>query len=361
MTFTQTTVSYVHAAVSMNPSAGVVRQMADEAQAASELAIDWTVWLCRASDLTPRWRRGPRTLQYAALRLGFYSRLLRLARRGKTVVLRHSAGDPFLFAASFFLGKYFTVHHTMEEAELAASTVRSARLQLWFERVLGRWVVARARGIICLTPEIARHQLARIQSRTESRVLDYPNGVLYPHEFEPPSDLRGDEPEVLFVASYFYQWHGLEQLLESMLTCRDPGILHLVGVLPDSVRSKAQRDERIQIHGGLDPQQLAQLAARCWLGLSSFDLAIKGMSEACTLKVRDYLMAGLPVYAGHRDSALPAEFKYFRQGPPAWPSVLLYAHELRGVERNAISIAARPFIDKKLLLERLHQSLEGLT
>jgi hypothetical protein len=88
--------SYVHAAVSMNPSTGVIRQMAEEAWAAAALGLNWTTWLCQASDLSPAWARWPAWLRYTMLRVRFYFGLARLARRGIRIVLRHSPGDPFL-------------------------------------------------------------------------------------------------------------------------------------------------------------------------------------------------------------------------------------------------------------------------
>lgn len=350
---------YVHAAVSMNPSTGVIRQMAEEAQAAAALGLNWTTWLCQASDLSPALRGWPAWLRYALLRVRFYFSLARLARRGNRIVLRHSPGDPFLFFASFFLGPYFTVHHTLEEAELAALQFRFSRLQLKFERLLGRRVVVRARGIVCLTPEIARHQLDRLPPRAERLVCIFPNGILYPDGRTAPADRRGDQPEVIFVASYFFEWHGLDALLDSMPHAGNEGLLHLVGLLPEAVKRKAAGFECVRIHGPLDPSTLDELIAQCWLGLSSFGLASKGMTEACSLKVRDYLRAGLPVYAGHRDSALPPDFEYFRQGPAQWHDILAYAHGMRSAPRSGVAAAARPLIDKKVLLERLHRCLES--
>ena len=350
--------SYVHAAVSMNPSAGVVRQMADEAQAAAALGLDWKVELSQASDLSRAAARWPAPLRYAFLRVRFYLGLVCLSRQGHVILLRHSPGDPFLFLASFFLGIYFTVHHTLEEGELAASGFPFARLQLILERVLGRRVVARARGIVCVTQEIARHELRRLPPRPARPVFIYPNGTLYPDGPLAPADRREDRPEVLFVASYFYEWHGLDALLDSMIeSSEEDGLLHLVGTLPADARHKAEADPRVRIHGQLDPSGLNPLVAKCWLGLSSFRLSSKGMTEACTLKVRDYLRAGLPVYAGHRDSALPADFEYFLQGPAQWRAILVYARAMRAAPRATIALAARPLIDKKVLLERLHRSL----
>lgn len=348
---------YVHAAVSMNPSTGVIRQMAEEEQAAAALGLNWSTWLFQASDLSPALSRWPGWLRYTLLRVRFYFGLARLARRGHRVLLRHSPGDPFLYLASFFLGAYFTVHHTLEETELAASKFPFSQLQLRLERALGRRVVARARGIVCLTPEIARHQLDRLTPRAERLVGIFPNGILYPDGETVPADRRGDQPEVIFVASYFFDWHGLEALLDSM-TADGDGLLHLVGTLPDTIRRKAEAIERVRIHGPLDLSTLDALTAQCWLGLSSFSLSSKGMTEACSLKVREYLRAGVPVYAGHRDSALPPDFEYFRRGSAQWSEILGYAHAMRSASRSSVAESARPLIDKKVLLEQLHRCLE---
>lgn len=350
---------YVHAAVSMNPSAGVVRQMTDEALAAAKLGIDWGAWLSQSSDLGWRVAGWPAPLRYAMLRIRFYLQLTRLAKQGHRIVLRHSPGDPFLFVASFFLGDYFTVHHTLEEVELAVSRFPFARFQLLLERLLGRNVVDRSRGIICVTPEISRHELDRLPSRPDRQVLLYPNGILYPEQLDEPIDLRSTRPEVIFTASYFFDWHGLERLLDSMEVSDEYGVLHLVGELPEETQRRAKADARVRIHGQLGPSMLNRLVAKCWVGLSSFALSEKGMTEACTLKVREYLLSGLPVFAGHRDSALPEDFEYFRQGSPRWAAILEYARSMRAVPRARIALAAQPYIDKKLLLARLHRSLEG--
>jgi hypothetical protein len=350
--------SYVHAAVALNPPAGVSRQMACEAEAAAALGLDWSVWLYQGTDLSPALRRWPVFVRATILRLSFYARLARLARRGRRIVLRHSPGDPFQFAASFFLGAYYTVHHTFEEDELAASSHRLARMQLLLERVLGRRAVACARGLVCVTPEIARHELRRLPARADRLVFVYPNGVLYTGEGNAESDTRGERPEVVFLASNFFGWHGLDALLDSLSKSRSDAVLHLAGDVPETLLGRATTDPRVRIHGTLAPADVDRLIDRGWVGLSSFGLANKGMTEACTLKTREYLRAGLPVYAGHRDSALPADFPYFRTGPADWDAIVEFARSMRSVCRTAIAAAARPWIDKKVLLERLYRSLE---
>lgn len=348
---------FIHAAVSMNPSDGVVRQMREEGEAAAQLGLPWETLVSRGEEGRRTSGFWSAALRYAVLRIRFYARLASLARQGHRIVLRYSPGDPFLFVASFFLRDYVTVHHTLEEDELRGSEERFAGLQLTLERNMGRHVVARARGLVCVTPEVARHESRRSPARRSRIIHIYPNGILYPEHALPDTDLRSDRPEILFVASYFYDWHGLDVLLDSMATSGDEAILHLVGTLPAFVRTRAANDQRMQLHGELAQSQMETLMARSWLGLSSFRLDRKGMTEACTLKVREYLRAGLPVYAGHSDSALPVEFPYYRSGPPDWHAIVKHAMALRWVGRDIVSSAARPFIDKKILLAALHRSL----
>ena len=347
---------FVHAAVSLTPSAGVVQQMRDEALAASELGISWTVLLVRGESARRQAGRWANAARYLLLRARFYFQVVRLSRAGDVVVLRHSVGDPLQYVATLFMRPYYTVHHTMEEDELAALGLPWSRLQLALERTLGRRTVARARGLVCVTGEIGQHQKERCDIGNDTPVFVYPNGIRLDFDLK-PVDERGSRPEVVFVASSFFPWHGLEPLIDSLIASKDDGILHLVGQVPTDIEEKVKYVSRIRLHGKLEPHQLQPLYRRAWLGLSSFSLANTRMREACTLKVREYLSWGLPAYAGHRDAGLPDQFAYFRQGPADWSRILATAHEFRSASREAVVEQARPYIDKSALLARLHASL----
>lgn len=343
----------------MNPSAGVVQQMLDEAKAASELGLDWKVLIHSGSDLSVRVTRWPLALQYALLRVRFYRHLIELAQQGHHLVVRYSVGDPFQLIASLFWTSYFTVHHTLEEHELSTAASSYARLQLVFERFFGSKVISRARGIICKTHEIAQYELKRVAQRPSRRVVIYPNGILYLPDAVALADRRRQTPEVIFVASRFFVWHGLDALLHSMRQSSSDGCLHVVGTLPDALRNAAAADRRVRLHGVLNQTQLNSLFTQSWIGLSSFGLAGKGMTEACTLKVREYLRAGVPVYGGHTDSALPVDFPYYRNGVPNWDEVIAFARAMRDVPRMTVASAAEPWTDLRILLQSLYRALEA--
>jgi len=348
---------FVHAAVSLNPSPGVIRQMRDEALAATDLGISWTVLFVRAKTARREADRWTNAMRYLLLRARFYYRVVRLSRSGYIVVLRHSVGDPLQYLASLFIRPYYTVHHAMEEDEVVALDGPWSRVQLALERTLGRRTVARSKGLICVTREIAQYQRERCGIQDDKSVLIYPNGIRLEQTLPELRDAREGCPEVLFVAGTFFPWHGLEPLIESVLNSNQDAVLHLVGLVPSDVKGKLLDVSRVRIHGQLQPHELQALYQRAWLGLSSFRLAHTRMQEACTLKVREYLSWGIPVYAGHRDAGLPNRFAYFRQGPPDWSNIIAAARDFRGVSRETVITEARPHIDKTLLLARLHHSL----
>jgi hypothetical protein len=345
---------FVHAVVSLRPSAGVLAQLDDEARSAADLGLDWTILIRHGAASVGRTTERS-VLDYLQLRLGFYRELVRRGRRGEVVVLRHSAGDPLQFIATLFLRRrYATVHHTLEEPELRAFGTLASRLQLVFERTLGRSVVRRAAAVVAATPEIAQYQSSRAGTTRTKPLIVYPNGIRMAVR-ERLCDSRSDRPELLFVADYFYRWHGLEELLGSLEKSEVDGILHVVGVLPPTLVRIA--DHRVVYHGPLSQVQIRTLYASTWLGLSSFRLDVKGMTQACTLKVRDYLAAGIPVLAGHEDSGLPSNFPYFAHGTCDWSKAVATAHKFRATARADVVNAARIHIDKTFLLKRLHSQL----
>ncbi len=351
-----------HAAVSLNPSPGVVRQMQHELVAAKRLALAWEVELIRPSDqTTARTFPGVRRLfSYLVLRMQFGVRVWMASRSGQLVLIRFSAGDPIQFLFSWVWGPYVTVHHTMEEHELGSARYREARLQLAIERLLGRSVVQRASAIVCMTNEIAQHERSRAQLPPQTPAFTYPNGILWPSVDAPvAADERSESVEIVFAAAFFYEWHGLDKLLHSTSNSNQSFTLHIIGATPHGSAAATAGDQRIVFHGLLDSAQVSQVMARAWVGLSSFALESKGMREACTLKVRDYLQAGVPVYAGHVDSALPDDFPFYLKGPADIDQIVSYARSLRHRSRQEVSAAAKPYIDKARLLAGLHDQLKA--
>jgi hypothetical protein len=82
------------------------------------------------------------------------------------------------------------------------------------------------------------------------------------------------------------------------------------------------------------------------------------MQEACTLKVRESLMMGLPVYAGYRD-VFPKDFIFYREGPCEMANIIKFAREMRDFDKRIVAENSRIHIDKKKLLAEAHQWLSS--
>ena len=348
---------------------GIMRQIRWEDEAAKALGLDWSSVLYVPSSsrlFGPSVVKSHLSLSARCLKLGghliFWVRLKRdyyrwLHEQSKhydAILLRHSTHDPFRLG---FLKKcrvpVFSVHHTLEVPEIRGKKNWSTEFKVVAEAYWGGRGIEHATGIIGVTNEIVDYELKRIND-SDKLAFVYPNGVFFNEtEIQNLSDRRSlNVPEILFVASSFSPWHGLDILLNSLSESDDEFILHLVGRISNADKVAALKDPRIVLHGLRDQDKISELSERAWVGLSSFALERKAMKQACTLKVREYLLRGLPVYAGY-DDVFPEGFCAYRKGPASISLILSYAREIRHMARLDVVREAEPFISKKRLLEGL--------
>src|SRR5690554_4362204 len=363
----------LHAAFTVHPEPGIIQQMTWENQAASELGVAWDARVYTQTCDTDYGEvvvpatgavtdQGAGVLgrikRWVRLRIGFYRWLAHTSADYDVLLLRHTTCD--LFRASFIKKSkipVFSVHHTLEVPELEICSGLEGRLRSAAEAKLGLRSIRAAAGIIAVTEEIRAYELRRVTNQRWSFV--YPNGVIWEKEEGQDRKHEGNStviPQILFVASTFVPWHGLDLLLDDIETHREKFVLHLVGRLAPLDEYRARKDPRIINHGVLTQGEIRNLYKQCSIGLSSFALERKGMQEACTLKVREYLSVGLPVYSGHTD-VFPQSFPFYRTGKASMRSILEFERSVRGESRLDIAEQARRYIDKRYLLEGLHKEL----
>ena len=357
----------LHAAQSISPDIGIQNQMLWEHHAARRLNLQWQSAIyapaqyalsCEivvpAPSRTERKGIVTRLHAWVKQRMGYYCWLRSQEPFFDIIMLRHSVAD--FFEVFFLLGKrkpVYLVHHTLELPELMANGL-AGRLKAFFESMTGFIALRYADGIIGVTDEIIKYEQARVAG-TSKQSFKYPNGVIYFDE--EIQDCRGEVPELLFIASSFVAWHGLDRLVDSIRQSDAHFKLHLVGDVGLSYKELIKNDSRVLVHGKLGQNEIKRLAETCWLGISSLALDRKGMKEACTLKVREYLMLGLPVYAGYKE-VFPESFEYYKRGSADIANILDFAKSNRTTSNQEIRMAAQPFIDKIILLHGLHHDLE---
>lgn len=363
----------IHLALFESIPVGVLRQMDAEQRAAQTLGIPWkTVIFSREySGEDPRnveivrpvkstASHAMRLFRWYNLRKTFCDTVLNMAADRDVVVLRYDMANPLLYGLMKALrrsGKrVFLSHHTLEGHEIHSQARGASYLYVkWaVESLVARPTIRAADGVVGVTQEVIDYQL--IRAGADIPVFLGPNGA------EPGlsvADRRSDMvPEIMFMASEFPAWHGLDLLISSMACEPHPAIVHVVGDVPADLRVACESVEGLVLHGRLDTQRIRQLAEACWVGLGSLALWRKGMTQACTLKVREYLTMGLPVYAGYMD-VFPERFPYFRFGSASIGAICDYAHAIRGVSRDTVHAESSPYIDKVTLLSQLYAFLSS--
>lgn len=354
----------LHATHMTQPTAGVLQQMTQEQEVAEQLDIRWQTRAFVPPETLGKICVNAPVSSRARLRFkqAYYSWLTTVAPDYDLLLLRYTLHDPLqLFFVSRCPIPVYTVHHTLEVPELQSQPGAANRVKSLAERMLGLGTLGKVRGFVGVTKEIAEYERAR-SGNPAAVVHVYPNGINlaeHPPLADNRSTDRSTEPvEILFVASSFYLWNGLDLLLEAARQRSDLDVkIHLVGKLDAQQQATVEQDHRFVIHETQASAYIQNLASRCTLGLSTLALFRKNMQEACPLKTREYLAYGLPVYGGYID-VFPPEFRYFKNGPCDLAAIIDFAHAMRAEPRQRVRDEAAPYIDKAALLDRLYTDLK---
>lgn len=367
--------SYLHVMLMKQPAHGIISQLEWENKAAIDLGIEWRTKIFCLNDMGINSYGDifvsstvakhisyknifSRVIQWATFRFEYIFWLILQFKKYDHILVRYMPADPIFFIFILFFGKkIYTVHHTVEGHELRQYPGFHNKLRYYLERYFGGIFMSRCLGSIGVTQEIVDYEASRTIGSKKKYTI-YPNGI-YLNERQIIGSIQTlHYPQFVFTASDFYTWHGVDCLLESLTSCTSNFVLHLIGKLSEEDYCLASTDSRVIVHGSLSVNEINEIYAVCDVGISSFALHKKSMNEACTLKVREYFSAGLLVYSGHKD-VFPEGFSFYRVGPPIINNLIKYSNSFKGLERSAIRDSAASYIDKKEILKRLHDWLEG--
>lgn len=364
----------LHVGLFLHLGSGQRAQLAYERDAAEKLdTAEWvTHTLTPADERTdagpqvPRWAR-----RFQLHKLFIWWHIWRNASRYDVVMMRSLSPDPFAALAAPLIPNLYTVHHSKEIEELDLVT-RGARrrITLFLEGPLKTWAFRRLRGVIGVTPEISDYEHDRFPRAPI--VATYANGIDLA-TVSLAKEPAGDDETVhaVFVATVFYAWQGLDRLLESLTALSEDEepprlVVHLVGELePQHLRSAQLLAARglVELHGVLDRAALDDVFARSHIAIASLALDRKALRQASTLKVREYLAAGLPVYSTHVDAGLPPEFPFYFCDDEGFSAARMIAFLTGRADhtRAAVREAARPHIDKLSIMNTLVDQLAPTT
>ena len=351
---------------SSKKNSGVVRQMQDELNSAKILSLGWDIQIW-AGDSLPGYdfiHEYPSSC-YSRLqkRSFFFRHLKKMSMLYDVILLRYMPCDPFLPFFRSSKAKIVYCHHTKEtHAFFSLFPGIRGRFFASIELLLGYLSLRNADGIAAVTPEILTYEKKRVFCSNIPSIA-IPNGIDCSN-FPVCHDQRGGNVKLLFTASNFFSWHGLSEILASFQKCPDMKNieLNLVGKVFEEDLAFIREynlENRIKVHGFLTMSEIREIMDFMDIGIASFSLGEARLTEACTLKVREYLAAGLPVYSGHIDSGFPDDFGYYKIGPPDIVLMAKFAIESRVYSREEIRNSAKRYIDKTQLVFSLYEWIDS--
>ena len=281
--------------------------------------------------------------------------VIKIKKNYDVVLLRHITFDPFVFIFSPFVPNRVSVHHAKEVAELRL--IRRGLIGNFasnLEKITGRFAIKNAAGILGVTKEIAKYEKDLVGDDKPFHV--YPNGINL-NTVDIADDLRiNDSVEIVFICGSFSPWHGLDRLLSAADAYEAkegaPSInIHLIGRVPEDllneIKNTEKRSKLFNVHGPLVGSEYKDLISKSDVGIGSLAMDRQNLKEGATLKVRELLAMGIPVYSGHTDTALPPDFKYYKVKEfPSLEGISEMALDMKGTSRSAVRESARRFIDK---------------
>lgn len=352
----------LHVNFSKQPPLGVVEQLKGEVSAVKKLGLSWDTVLIGATECNQTFYVKQLPYLPGPIRWFFvYLFIIKNQKRYDIVLMRCIKADFLGWFFVPFLKNFIYIHHTKEIEECL--NVKPAWYGIFLsktEEIFGRLKLRKTKAIAAVTQEIANYENSRIKN--EKELLIIPNGI-DSKCFEIIEDKRSSSINVIFVASKFEQWHGLDLLLNSYRNNSNCKLyLHLVGKISaldiQDIHKINNYHKRIFTYGSLSRNEILNIMQKCDLGLGSFGLFRNKLSEACTLKTREYLACGLPVYANHDDSGLPKDFRFFIKGKPDIEEITKNAISLRRFSRKMIAESSFRYIDKANIVSQVYKKLQ---
>ncbi len=215
-------------------------------------------------------------------------------------------------------GMAVTEHQSIESRELLSNR----RFVLFLiEFLYAKRVRKEMSGFVCVTREIADHQLARSGNYRKPYLING-NGIYVSSvPLRTPPKFDGRSLDLLCVAQVA-KWHGLDRLIRGMAEYKGnvDVRLHIAGdgsEVPNLKRLVAdlKLENSVVFHGFKTGEELDVLFDKCHIAAGSLGLHRVGVSEGSILKVREYCARGIPFIYGAMDSDFNEKFPYILRVP----------------------------------------------
>jgi hypothetical protein len=193
-----------------------------------------------------------------------------------------------------------------------------------------RVLLKEAKGLACVTSELAR---LVAPDATSLPVAHVTNGISL-DEGEPLSPARNGRPRLVFLAGAPDRWHGIDKIV-SLASAIPDFDFEIIG---SGGAAGSRAPSNVRFHPFLERPEYEAILACSDVALGTLALHRKGMSEAAPLKVREYLLRGIPVVIAYDDPDLADRPWFVLQLPNTESNVEDAVAEIRDF---VISVAGR--------------------
>jgi glycosyltransferase involved in cell wall biosynthesis len=299
------------------------------------------------------WRSEPHVVKVRSSRAGIVGRLIQrellsidLARwKPDLIYLRQSTVSPTV------VGLAATVPMVVElnTLDLAELRVRS-RPRYFFAKATRGLLLRRARGLVVVAGEIARHPSVSGFGRPTIVVPNSLDLACYP-SLDPTGN---SVPRIVFVGAPNLSFHGLDKI-ERLARHFPAWTFDIIGPGNDELNLE---HPNLRAHGLLDPADYLPILARADIAIGPLAMYRKEMAEASPLKVAEYLAYGIPVVIGYADTRFPSGAPFLLQIPNTEDNIerslerineFVLAWMGRRVDRQAIASIDSRLIERRRL------------
>jgi glycosyltransferase involved in cell wall biosynthesis len=178
-------------------------------------------------------------------------------------------------------------------------------LPVFIEKRNGHKVLKYAKSGVCVTHELAEYEKSRCSGYRTRAISNGINvGEHTPVAYKP----IGDSINVIMLNG-FEAARGLERCIIGLKEYKgkENFQFHIFGkntAYEIELMKKNNLEDHIHFHDLVNKEQLDQVINDFHFGLSGLAAYKKGMTEGCSLKVREYLSRGLPVILAQKDTDL---------------------------------------------------------
>jgi hypothetical protein len=250
----------------------------------------------------------------------------------------------------FPLQKIFTIAPVVVELNTLDQQEYRYRgaIYYWMNRIGRQMILSNAAGFTATSEEIAKHPT---NIRFDKSTIVISNGIELSN-FDVMTPTHNMVPRLVFIGTPGYPWHGVDKIIEFAILKPDIHI-DIIGYSKNDLKMEVI-PVNVACHGFLQSNEYKNIFSTCDAAIGTLALHRKEMEEASPLKVREYLIHGLPVIIGYCDTDLSnRQYNFVCQIPNRENNIQEYSEQIydfayrmmeKRVDRNLIA----PLIDQSL-------------